>query len=113
MTVEDAAPPETPADTRAGTLNEALLAGTAGTLSSYDFEPTVGVQTRERREITQVPVDVLAAPYRNPVEYVLYCKSTGTAISGPLDPAMCRVAQRIIDTAVASARAQRTLDLLP
>ena len=36
MTVEDAAPPETPADTRAGTLNEALLAGTSVRVAGMD-----------------------------------------------------------------------------
>lgn len=90
-----------------------VIVGTAGTISSYDFEPTVGLQTRDQRAITAVPVDELVAPYRNPVEYVLHCKSTNAPITGPLDPSLCRVAQRIIDTAVASARAQKTLDLLP
>ncbi|MDB5473053.1 MAG: gfo 3 [Devosia sp.] len=90
-----------------------VIVGTAGTISSYDYEPTIGLQTRDQREITAVPVDVLQAPFRNPVEYFLHTKSTGTPVSGPLDPALCRVAQRIIDTAVASAQAQRTLDLLP
>lgn len=90
-----------------------VIVGSAGTISSYDYEPTVGVQTRGRREITHLPVDVLQAPFRNPVEYVLHCKSMDIPIAGPLDPGLCRVAQRIIDTAMASAKAQRTLDLLP
>lgn len=90
-----------------------VIVGTAGTVSSYDFEPTVGLQTKSNPQITAIPVDVLEAPCRNPVEYVLDRKRTGAPIDGPLDPALCRVAQRIIDTAVASAKAQRTLDLLP
>ena len=34
-------------------------------------------------------------------------------IEGPLDPDLCRTAQRIVDTAVLSAKQKRTLDLLP
>lgn len=90
-----------------------VIVGTAGTISSYDFEPTVGVQTKDQPETTALPVDDLQAPFRNPVEYVLHCKETNTAISGPLDPALCRTAQRIIDTAVASSTAKSTMDLLP
>jgi glucose-fructose oxidoreductase len=56
---------------------------------------------------------VLQAPHRNPVEYVLDCKARNAAIEGPLNPDLCRTAQRIVDTAVLSAKAKRTLDLLP
>src|SRR5208283_706609 len=90
-----------------------VVVGTEGTISSYDFEPHVGVQTRSRREIRNVPVDKLEAPFRSPVEYVLHCKEKGLAFEGPLDPAICRTAQRIVDTAALSARERRTLELLP
>lgn len=90
-----------------------VVIGTAGTISSYDFEPHVGLQTKEQRQITNVAVDELQSPYRNPVEYVLYCKETSTPIRGPLDPVLCRTAQRIVDTAVESARQQKTLEILP
>ncbi|KAM6478043.1 hypothetical protein HDV62DRAFT_401084 [Trichoderma sp. SZMC 28011] len=89
-----------------------VVVGTAGTISSHDFKSHIGLQTKERPQITHVPVDVLKSPYRNPIEYVLYCKETNTPITGPLDPALCRTAQRIIDTAVESAKQQKTLELL-
>lgn len=89
-----------------------VIVGSAGTISSYDFEPHVGLQTRSQRVITNVPVDRLEPPFRNPVEYVLHCKQGQQPIGGPLDPTLCRTAQRIIDTAVASARMGRTLELL-
>jgi glucose-fructose oxidoreductase len=47
------------------------------------------------------------------VEYVLHCREKGVAFEGPLDPALCRTAQRIVDTAALSARERRTLPLLP
>ena len=89
-----------------------VVVGTDGTISSYDFEPHVGVQTRSRRDIRNVPVDKLEPPFRAPVEYVLYCKERGIAFEGPLDPAICRTGQRIADTAALSAKERRTLPLL-
>lgn len=38
------------------------LVGTDGTVSSYDFEPHVAIQTRAQPEIRNLPVDVLEAP---------------------------------------------------
>jgi glucose-fructose oxidoreductase len=90
-----------------------VVVGSAGTISSYDYDDHVGLQTRSHPAVQQVPVDVPAAPRRNPVEYVLHCKETGAPIEGPLNPELCRTAQRIIDTAILSARQKRTLELLP
>ena len=90
-----------------------VMVGTEGTFSSYDFEPHVAIQTRAQPEIRNLPIDVLEAPFRKPVEYVLHCREKGVAFEGPLDPALCRTAQRIVDTAALSARQRRTLALLP
>jgi predicted dehydrogenase len=89
-----------------------VMVGTEGTISSYDFEPHVAIQTRAQPEIQNLPVDVLEAPFRKPVEYVLHCREKGVAFEGPLDPVLCRTAQRIVDTAALSARERRTLPLL-
>ncbi len=89
-----------------------VVVGTEGTISSYDFEPHVGLQTRSHPDVRHLPVDVLAAPFRKPVEYVLHCKQTGTPIAGPLSPELCRTAQRIVDTAALSAKQKRTLELI-
>ncbi|MBN9273056.1 MAG: gfo/Idh/MocA family oxidoreductase, partial [Mesorhizobium sp.] len=80
---------------------------------SYDYDDHVGLQTRAHPQVRDIPVDVLKAPFRKPVEYVLHCIDAGTPIEGPLDPRLCRTAQRIIDTAALSAREGRTLELLP
>jgi glucose-fructose oxidoreductase len=90
-----------------------VVVGSEGTISSYDYEDHVSMQTRARPEIHAVPADVLQAPFRAPVEYVLYCREQGLPYEGPLDPALCRTAQRIVDTAALSARERRTLALLP
>jgi glucose-fructose oxidoreductase len=90
-----------------------VVVGSEGTISSYDFEPHVGVQTHAEPIPRYIPVDELKAPFRKPVEYVLHCKERGLPVDGPLDPALCRTAQRIVDTAARSARERRTLALLP
>ena len=90
-----------------------VVVGSEGTISSYDYEAHVGVQTRAHPVMRQVPVDELKAPFRKPVEYVLHCKEYDLPFEGPLDPALCRTAQRIVDTAALSARERRTLPLLP
>ena len=90
-----------------------VVVGTEGTISSYDYDAHVSVQTRDKPEIHEVAADRLQAPFRNPVEYVLHCKAKGLPIEGPLDPALSRTAQRIVDTAALSAKERRTLALLP
>ena len=67
---------------------------------------------RIRRSAT-FPSMRLKAPFRKPVEYVLHCKENNLPFEGPLDPALCRTAQRIVDTAARSAEERRTLALLP
>jgi glucose-fructose oxidoreductase len=89
-----------------------VVVGTAGTISSYDYEPVIRVQTQAQPETRELPVDTLQAPRRNPIEYLIHCLETGEPVSGPLSPALCRIGQQIVDTAVASAREKRTLPLL-
>jgi len=89
-----------------------VIVGTDGTLSSYDYEPTVRLQTRARREAHDVPADSPAPPYQNPIQYLIHCLTTGEPVSGPLSPALSRTGQRIVDSARLSARERRTVKLL-
>ncbi|WP_027891442.1 hypothetical protein [Calidithermus chliarophilus] len=89
-----------------------VLVGSEGTLSSYDYEPVVRLQTRARRETHEVPVDTLHPPHDNPVNHFLHVLETGEDPIGPLDPALCRVGQQIVDSAVLSAREKRTVRLV-
>jgi len=90
-----------------------VVVGSGGTISSYDYETVIRVQTRERPETHEIPVDRLEPPRQNPIQYMIHCLTTGEPVSGPLDPKLCRVGQQIVDTAVASAAARRTLPLMP
>jgi predicted dehydrogenase len=89
-----------------------VIVGTEGTISSYDYEPTIHVQTRAHPAGETLPVDTLAPPYQNPVQYLIHCISTGEPISGPLSPEISRIGQQIVDSAVLSVRERRTVALL-
>ena len=90
-----------------------VFVGTDGTIQSRDYADHVTVQTRARPEPTPMPADPLPEGRRNAIEYVLGCIARGERVSGPLDPALCLTAQRIVDTAAQSAREKRTLALVP
>ena len=89
-----------------------VLVGSDGTISSYDFEPVVRLQTRSKLETHELTVDTLEPGYDNAINHFLHCLETGEEFIGPLQPALCRTAQRIVDSAVLSAREKRTVALL-
>ena len=89
-----------------------VVVGTEGTVSAYDYDKTVRVQTRQRPEGFELPVDSLHTPGQNPVQYVLDCIEKEKPIEGPLSPALSRIGQRIVDSAVLSAKEKRTVKLV-
>jgi glucose-fructose oxidoreductase len=89
-----------------------VIVGSQGTISSYDYEPTIRVQTRAHPEGEVLSVDELRPPYQNPIQYFIHCLASGEAVQGPLSPAICRIGQQIVDTAVLSARLGRTMPLV-
>ena len=89
-----------------------VLVGTEGTISSYDYDPTVRVQDRANPAGVPVPADQLDAPNQNPVQYLVHCLHHNLPIEGPLSPDLSRLGQRMVDTAFQSAQQKRTLALL-
>lgn len=89
-----------------------ILKGEEGTITCYDYEPTIRVQTRAEPRGKDVAVDRLRAPFQNPVQYFVHCINEGEAIEGPLSPKISRIGQQIVDTAVRSARLGKTVPLL-
>lgn len=89
-----------------------VLKGTEGTLSCYDYEKTIRVQTREFPEGYDVTVDGLHCPNRNPVEHVIHHLETGSPLIGPMQLRISRIGQQIVDTAFKSALEKRTLALV-
>jgi glucose-fructose oxidoreductase len=110
-------------ETRWGTLSDPwthqplprcgfVLVGTEGGIASYDFSPTVRLQTREDPAGKDIPVDPPVPPHQDPVHYVIDCLETGRPVEGPLSPSICRTGQRIVDSAVLSAQQKRTVALV-
>ena len=89
-----------------------VIVGSEGTISSYDYEEVIRVQTRAQPATEERPVDVLEPPFQNPVQYVIHCIEEAQPIEGPLSPALCRIGQQIVDTAYQSAAQKRTLPLI-
>lgn len=89
-----------------------VLVGTAGTISSYDYEDHVTVQTRQKPAPTRVPADPLPPGRRGPLEYMLARIEDGAPVTGPLDPSLSLLGQRIVDSAVLSAQTKRTVPLV-
>ena len=89
-----------------------VLVGTDGTISSYDHESYVTIQTRAAPKPTQVAADALPPGRRDPIEYMLALIEDGKPVTGPLDPTLCLIGQRIIDSALLSAATRRTVPLV-
>jgi len=89
-----------------------VVVGTKGTISSYDYEPVIRIQTAEQPEHQELPVDKLDPPANNPINHVIHCLEHGKKIDGPLSPEISRIGQQIVDSAVLSAREKRTVPLV-
>lgn len=89
-----------------------VLKGEEGTISSYDYEPVIRVQTCANPRGEDVPVDVLPPPFRDPIEYFVHCIRDGVAPEGPLSPRIARIGQQIVDSAVLSAQKKKTVKLV-
>ena len=88
-----------------------VVVGSHGTISSYDYESVVRIQTRDLEETHEIPIDELAEGFRNPIEHLIHVLETGEKLHGPLDPALCRIGQQIVDAAARSVRERRTVTL--
>lgn len=89
-----------------------ILKGSDGTISSYDYEDKIRVQTRRQPDGYEVASPALVAPFHNPIHYLLHCLESGQPVDGPLGTPISRTGQQIVDTAYLSARQKRTLPLV-
>ena len=90
-----------------------VLVGIDGSISSYDYDAFVTLQTRAAPEPRQIPAKALPLGRQKPVEYLLTCIEKGEPITGPLDPAISLIGQRMIDSAVLAALEKRSVRLVP
>ena len=89
-----------------------VLKGTHGTISSYDYEATVCIQSERKPDGEAIPVDELKAPYQNPVQYMVHCIRNHRAPEGPLSTRISRIGQQIVDSAILSASRRKTVHLV-
>lgn len=89
-----------------------VLQGTDGTLSAWNYDPFVTVQTRSHPECHTIQADALQAPLQNPVQYFIHCLSQGKPVAGAVSVEIGRIGQQIIDSAALSAREKRTVKLV-
>jgi glucose-fructose oxidoreductase len=89
-----------------------VLVGTRGGISSYDYDDHVSLLQRGGTpEI--VPVDAAPEGRRGALDYVVDRIRRDLPIEGPLDPKLCLIGQRMIDTALLSSRSKRAETLVP
>jgi glucose-fructose oxidoreductase len=89
-----------------------VLKGTHGTISSYDYEPSVRMQTHRKPEGEDIPVDVLKPPFQNPIQYMIHCLRHDRPPEGPLSPKIARIGQQIVDSAILSVTRRGSVPLV-
>ena len=90
-----------------------VLVGSDGSISCYDYDHFVTLQTRQSPGPVRVEAPRLPAGRRGPIEYLLARIEDGAPMEGPLSPSLGLVGQRIIDSAMLSAASKRTVALVP
>ena len=88
-----------------------IIAGTEGTISSYDYDDYVTVQTRRKPQPHRLPAPAPKAPNQNPVQYLVDRLSKGKALEGPVSIRISRIGQEIVDAAVRSAKLKKMVKL--
>jgi predicted dehydrogenase len=88
-----------------------VIAGTEGTVSSYDYDDYVTVQSRKKRQPHRITAPAPKPPHQNPVQYLIHCLETEMPLEGPVSLRISRIGQEIVDAAVRSARLKRTVRL--
>jgi len=89
-----------------------IFVGTNGSISSFDYDQTIRLQTRANPAGQDIPVDAVLPPHQNPIQYMIHCIQNNHPIEGPLSPIVSRIGQQIVDSAVLSAQEKRTVQLI-
>src|SRR5262249_35757598 len=88
-----------------------IIAGTEGTLSSFDYDSHVRAQNRKRPAGYDIVAPNPKAPHQNPVQYLIHCLEKQESLEGPVSLKISRIGQEIVDAAVQSARLKKTVPL--
>jgi glucose-fructose oxidoreductase len=88
-----------------------IIAGTEGTVSTYDYDDYITVQTRKKPQPHRIPAPPTKSPHQNPVQYLIHCLDKQIPLEGPVSLDISRIGQEIVDAAVRSAKTKRTVRL--
>ena len=88
-----------------------VIVGTEGTISSFDYDSTVRMQSSANPQGIDIPVDPSAAPNQNPVQHLIDCLNHGRQLAGPISAETSRIGQQIVDAAVASTQSKQAVAL--
>lgn len=88
-----------------------IVVGTDGTISAYDYEQTIRIQTREHPGGYDHPVELLPENEKNGIAYMIHRLESDQPIDGPLSPETSRIGQQIIESAILSAEQGATVPL--
>jgi glucose-fructose oxidoreductase len=88
-----------------------MIAGTEGTVSSYDYDDFVTLQTRRKPRPHPVTAPATRSPHRNPIEYLIHSLEKDRPLEGPVSLPISRIGQEIVDAAVKSAASGRSIRL--
>ena len=88
-----------------------VLVGTRGTIASFDYAQTVRVQTADRPEGYEIPVDTTLPAGGNPVAHFIEVLENRAPLHPPLSPEIGRAAQRIVEAARLSAARRQPVRL--
>jgi len=89
-----------------------IVVGSHGTISRFDYQDHVTVQTAEHPDGIAVPVDALESENSNAVDHVTSVLNGARALTGPLSVETSRAGQQIVDSARESVRLGKTVDLI-
>jgi predicted dehydrogenase len=88
-----------------------IISGTEGTISTYDYDDYITVQTRKKPRPYTVAAPALKAPLQNPVQYLLDRLDKGLPLEGPVSLPISRIGQEIVDAAVRSSVTKKAVKL--
>jgi glucose-fructose oxidoreductase len=88
-----------------------IIAGAEGTISSFDYDDFITVQTGRKPKPHALRAPPPKPPHQNPVQYLLHCLENDAALEGPVSLPISRIGQEIVDAALKSAALRRTVRL--
>lgn len=88
-----------------------VILGTEGTISNYDYDNFVTVQTRRRPKPHRLAAPAPKAPHQDPIQYLIHSLESGRPLEGPVSLSISRLGQEIVDAAVRSSRLKKAVKL--